>query len=165
MTPIMLIDELTKFIEEKTKDMILPAKTERGSDKPKERRPEVYKMRPPETDDETNKIPYVVVQYLKSTLAEDNNAMLGYTEKCQIRIIAATYSQNQSEGNIAVLNLLTRIKQEVTKCGMISKQFILKMPVETIIYPDNTEPYYFGEIMTNWEIPVTESEGMNEWLL
>jgi hypothetical protein len=37
------------------------------------------------------------------------------------------------------------------------------MPLEYIVYPDNAEPYYMGEMMTVWEIPSVEREVMELW--
>lgn len=45
MTPFVLLDELKKFVEAETKDLLLPVRLERGSTGPKERAPEVFTMR------------------------------------------------------------------------------------------------------------------------
>lgn len=67
MTPLELLDALKAFIEENTKDILLPVRVDRKSGEAKERPAEVYKMRLPTKDAETKRIPYVLLQYIKST--------------------------------------------------------------------------------------------------
>ena len=56
MTPFVLLDELKKFVEAETKDLLLPVRLERGSTGPKERAPEVFTMRLKKSADKTNKV-------------------------------------------------------------------------------------------------------------
>ena len=41
--------------------------------------------------------------------------------------------------------------------------FVLKSPLEMIVYPDSTAPYYLGEMMTKWTMPIIESEVQQIW--
>ena len=66
MTPLELLDALKAFIEENTKDILLPVRVDRKSGEAKERPAEVYKMRLPTKDAETKRIPYVLLQYIKA---------------------------------------------------------------------------------------------------
>lgn len=156
MTPFVLLEELKKFIEAETKDLLLPVRMERDSTEPKERIPEVYVMRLKNKAENTKKIPYILLQFIKS---EDSHPE-GKTVCCEswVRIIAATYGENEDEGALAVLNILTRIRLALLRTGMVGKQFILSPPLETIVYPDSTAPYYLGEMMTVWRMPKMESE-------
>ena len=56
MTPIILLDDLQKFIEENTKDILLEVKVRTGPATEKERAAKVYKMGLPEKDDNTQQI-------------------------------------------------------------------------------------------------------------
>ena len=56
MTPLELLDALKAFIEENTKDILLPVRVDRKSGEAKERPAEVYKMRLPTKDAETKRI-------------------------------------------------------------------------------------------------------------
>lgn len=82
---------------------------------------------------------------------------------CTVRIVAATYSEDESEGAMCVLNLLTRIRVALLKDGVVGGQFVLKSPLEMIVYPDSTAPYYLGEMMTKWTMPIIESEVQQIW--
>lgn len=80
-----------------------------------------------------------------------------------MRIIAATYSEDESEGATCVLNLLTRIRIALLKDGVIGERYMLIPPLEMIVYPDSTAPYYLGEMMTEWKMPIIESEVQKVW--
>lgn len=161
MTPLELLDALKAFIEQKTKDIILPVRVDRKSGESKERPAEVYKMRLPDKDAETQRIPYILLQYIKSTDAQE--AGQRPESNCMIRIVVATYSENGEDGALCVLNILTRIRIALLRDGVIAERFMLKPPLEMIVYPDSTPPYYLGEMMTEWRMPIIESEVQNVW--
>ena len=149
------------FIEENTKDILLPVRVDRKSGEAKERPAEVYKMRLPTKDAETKRIPYVLLQYIKSTDTQTAGEMP--ESSCMVRIVAATYSEDGEEGALCVLNLLTRIRIAFLRDGVIAEHFMLKPPIEMIVYPDSTPPYYLGEMMTEWRMPIVESEVQKVW--
>ena len=161
MTPLELLDALTAVIEENTKDILLPVRVDRKSGEAKERPAEVYKMRLPTKDAETKRIPYVLLQYIKST--DTQTAGEPPESSCMVRIVAATYSEDGEEGAMCVLNLLTRIRIAFLRDGVIAERFMLKPPIEMIVYPDSTPPYYLGEMMTEWRMPIVESEVQKVW--
>ena len=161
MTPLELLDALKAFIEENTKDIVLPVRVDRKSGEAKERPAEVYKMRLPTKDAETKRIPYVLLQYIKSTDTQTAGEMP--ESSCMVRIVAATYSEDGEEGALCVLNLLTRIRIAFLRDGVIAEHFMLKPPIEMIVYPDSTPPYYLGEMMTEWRMPIVESEVQKVW--
>lgn len=161
MTPLELLDALKAFIEENTKDILLPVRVDRKSGEAKERPAEVYKMRLPTKDAETKRIPYVLLQYIKSTDSQEPGERP--ESSCMVRIVAATYSEDGEEGAMCVLNLLTRIRIALLRDGVIADRFMLKPPVEMIVYPDSTPPYYLGEMMTEWRMPIVESEVQKVW--
>ena len=161
MTPLELLDALKAFIEENTKDILLPVRVDRKRGEAKERPAEVYKMRLPTKDAETKRIPYVLLQYIKSTDTQTAGEMP--ESSCMVRIVAATYSEDGEEGALCVLNLLTRIRIAFLRDGVIAEHFMLKPPIEMIVYPDSTPPYYLGEMMTEWRMPIVESEVQKVW--
>ena len=161
MTPLELLDALKAFIEENTKDILLPVRVDRKCGEAKERPAEVYKMRLPTKDAETKRIPYVLLQYIKST--DTQTAGEPPESSCMVRIVAATYSEDGEEGALCVLNLLTRIRIAFLRDGVIAERFMLKPPIEMIVYPDSTPPYYLGEMMTEWRMPIVESEVQKVW--
>ncbi len=159
MTPVILLDNLEEFVKEKTKDIKLRVrvrKPEQGQEK--ERAADVYKMRLPKKEDQTEKVPYILLQFLTG---KDGEAQEG--SACQIRIVVATYAENDSMGAYDVLNVLLRIRSELQKTGIIGGYFALKKPLEYLVYPDSTQPYFLGEMITNWSIPTIEREVEAIW--
>lgn len=177
MTPIELLSELKKFIEANTKDIILSVRPvhnkvipepggksrrekseapENYDKQPNTRAVEVHLMRLPNKDAETNRIPYVLLQFLTGT--DEQKAGQAPDSECKIRIVVAAYSEDGSAGAMDVLNVITRIRVALLKEGVIGKQFTLRKPLEYAVYPDETGAYYFGEMLTIWGIPTLKRE-------
>ena len=152
MTPVFLLENLQRFIEEKTADIILPVRTRTGRNEVKERPAAVYKMGLPEADDAQQKVPYILVKFLTGT--DDKAAGEPEEDSCKVRIIFAVYSENGQDGPLALLNLMLRVRSELKKAGAVGGgQFVLEMPLEYIVYQDTTPPYYMGQMVTNWSLP------------
>ena len=172
MTPTILLEQLKEFIQQSTADIILPVRPVKNKTLPAtprqrersaaaedattERAAEVHLMRLPDKDAEENRIPYILLQYLTGTDAQESGRE--EESECKVRIIVATYSENDSEGALDVLNLIGRIRYALLKVGEIDNQFLLRKPLEHLVYPDDTRPYFFGEIMTIWEMPTIKRE-------
>lgn len=162
MTPIILLDDLQKFIEENTADILLEVKVRTGPATEKERAAKVYKLALPEKDDNTQQIPYILLKVL--TGADEKKDNQPKSSDVRVRMIIATYSQNEKQGQLALLNLILRIRERLQKQHIIGGRFCLEYPFEYIIYQDTTPPYYLGEIMTTWSIPSIEREVQETWL-
>lgn len=171
MTPNELLNELKRFIEEQTKDIILSVrpvnnkvfpepsgkkKTDNADNEPLTRAAEVHLMRLPNKDAETNQIPYILLQLL--TGIDEQEQGKEPDSVCKIRIVFATYSEDASAGSMDLLNVITRIRVALLKQGVIGKQFTIRKPLEYAVYPDETGPYYFGEMLTIWGIPTIKRE-------
>lgn len=169
MTPQDLLDELKKFIEEVTKDIILQVRpvnnkvipkpsgeSVEAEEKPKSRAAEVHLMRLPDKDAETNRIPYILLQFL--TGIDDQKPGEFPDSECKVRIVVATYSEDGSVGSMDCLNVITRIRIALLKAGIIGEKFLVRKPLEYLVYSDDTEKYYLGEMITTWGIPTINRE-------
>lgn len=162
MTAINLLECLEEFVKEKTADIKLQVRVRNRDPKEiKERSADVYKMRLPKKEDQTEKIPYILLQFL--TGKDDKEGGEPEKSMCKIRIVVATYSEDSGEGAFDVLNVILRIRSELKKAGVIGERFVLHNPLEYIVYPDSTEPYFLGEMITNWSIPTIEREVTDIW--
>lgn len=161
MTPIILLDDLQKFIEENTADILLEVKVRTGTATEKERAAKVYKMGLPEKDDSTQQIPYILLKVL--TGEDGKEDLQPKSSKVRVRMLVAVYSQDGERGPLALLNLILRIRERLQKQHIIGGRFCLEYPFEYIIYQDTTPPYYMGEIMTIWSIPTIEREVRGIW--
>ncbi|MCL2107810.1 MAG: hypothetical protein FWH20_00500 [Oscillospiraceae bacterium] len=138
MTVNVLLDGLKSFIEENTKDIILPVRLVKNKTTPEyekrkgedvtHRPPKVYKMRLPTKEAETNEIPYILLQFL--TGKDQQKPGEPPDSECHIRIIVATYSEDGSEGAGDLLNVLVRIRTALLKAGVVGNQFLLRKPLE-----------------------------------
>ena len=65
MTAINLLECLKEFVKEKTADIKLQVKVRNlNPQEVKERAADVYKMRLPKKEDQTEKVPYILLQFL-----------------------------------------------------------------------------------------------------
>ena len=169
MSPVILLERLREFIQENTKDIILTVRPIKNKTLPPgakgkpgltenitERAAEVHLMRLPDKDAETNRVPYIVLQYM--TGKDEQKPGQAADSESTVRIIVATYSDNDSEGALDVLNVVTRIRNALLKAGVIGEQFLLRQPLEYLVYPDDTQPYFFGELMLTFEMPTIKRE-------
>ncbi|WP_113673751.1 hypothetical protein [Vallitalea guaymasensis] len=160
MTAVILLDELKKFVIEQTKDIILPIRA-KPSEEQKERPPEVHKMRLPDKEAETKQIPYILLQFI--TGKDEQKDGESPESECRVRVVVATYSEDGGEGAMDVLNILTRLRIALLKDGIVGGQFFIKKPLEYIVYPDDTAPYYMGEMLTIWDMPEITREANVIW--
>ncbi len=168
MTPTILLERLKEFIQENTKDIVLNVSSVKVKTLPsvprprgqtaeiKERAAEVHLMRLPNKEAEENQIPYILLQFITGSDTGEQGQQAD--SEARVRIVIATYSENDSEGALDVLNLITRIRIALLKAGEIGKQFLLRKPLEYIVYPDDTQPFFLGEMMTIWEMPIINRE-------
>lgn len=161
MTPIVLLDDLQKFIEENTADILLETKVRTGTPTRKERAARVYQMGLPKKDDNTQQVPYILLKVL--TGADEKEEQQPKSSEVRVRMIVATYSQDGEQGPLALLNLILRIRERLQKQHIIGGRFCLEYPFEYLLYQDTTPPYYLGEIMTIWSIPTIEREVQDIW--
>lgn len=161
MTPIFLLEELTAFVKEKTSDIILPVRVSREGKEDKNRAANVYKMALPKKEDQTQKAPYILLQVLNGKDDQQPGAVSSATTV--IRIVFVTYGDDAQEGECNLLNLISRVRSELEKKVLIANKFALQMPLEYIIYPDNTPPYFIGEMVTNWSCPTITREVEELW--
>lgn len=158
MTPIILLECLEEFVKENIADIKLQVRvTNTTPGEMKERAAEVHTMRLEKKDDKIQRIPYVLIQLLKFEDNEEQpaNTPTGMT---QIRFVVATYSEDGKKGSYDVLNILLRIRGRLLAAGVIGNQFEVKKPLEAVVYTDNTEPYFFGEMIANFTIPTIQRE-------
>ena len=59
-----------------------------------------------------------------------------------------------------LLNLMERLRIALLKQCVIGNQYELNLQegVETMIYPDDTAPYFMGEMVTTWNLPPVQRE-------
>ena len=159
MTVVSLIEVLKKLCEEAVKDMVLPVAVQKGDTEQTSRVPEIYRQRLPQSSAAKKLAPYVIVQAITSK-QQQLPGQPKPTHTANIRFIGCVYSEDESEGEIAVLNLLERIKIHLLKQINIGGKFILDCnePLEMLVYPDDTAPYFAGEMYGTFQLPPIQQE-------
>lgn len=155
MTPIDLLTSLKAFCEENTRDLILPVKPCDDGEK-SSRAPDVYVMRLPDKKSEVRKVPYILLQLLNGSDAQEEGE--SPDSACNVRVIVATYSEDAGEGAFQALNVITRLRTAFLKRRVIASRFTLRLPLEYLVYPEDTAPYFMGEMATTWEVPTIKRE-------
>ena len=160
---VKLMEELKVFTESATKELILPVRMQKGDENPSYRAAHVFLMRLPDSSAATKKAPYILHQLItaKDEQSGGQNAKAGAV----IRSIFCVYSDDEQEGGMMLLNLMERLRIALLRTTIIGNRFQLDMDagVECLIYPDDTAPYFVGEMVTNWSVPAIERE-VRKWL-
>ena len=78
----------------------------------------------------------------------------------KVRSICCVYSDDEQEGGLMLLNLMERMRIALLKQVVIGNQFTLDLDagLETMAYPDDTAPYFVGEMLSTWKLPAVERE-------
>lgn len=152
MTAVILLEQLAAFTEEATKDLIMPTKMQDGDDEPIFRSAEVHKMRLPDSRSAKKKAPYIIHQVITGKDTTDSSAV--------VRSIFCVYNERENEGGLMLLNLMERLRIALLKAGTVGEQFTLDINagMERMIYPDDTAPFYAGEMISTWKMPRVERE-------
>lgn len=152
MTAVILLERLAAFTEEVTKDLIMPTKMQDGDDEPIFRSAEVHKMRLPDSRSAKKKAPYIIHQVITGKDTTASSAV--------VRSIFCVYNEREDEGGLMLLNLMERVRIALLKAGTVGEQFTLDINagMERMIYPDDTAPFYAGEMISTWKMPRVERE-------
>ena len=158
-----LIQALKEFIESAIKDLKLPIRAQSNEDKtsfaddPDKawRVPDVYLMRLPDSKEAMKKAPYVLVQLITTQDWQDERHI--DDSVAVVRIICCVYDKDEQIGALNLLNLASRIRIALLKSCTVgdNKAFVLDKTekLEFMAYPDNTAPYYAGEMIGVWHLP------------
>ncbi len=158
MNKVILLEQLKLFTEEATKDIIMPTSVQKGDTEQGYRSAEVHRMRLPDSSQAKKKAPYIIHQALTGKDVQPQGQNLA--SSATVRTIFCVYNADEEEGGLMLLNLMERLRIRLLKEIVIGSQFILdtEAGIEAIAYPDDTAPYYAGEMVSTWKIPAVQRE-------
>lgn len=158
MNRVILLQCLKDFTEEATKDLLMPVKIQSEKDTETERRAEVHLMRLPDSKAAHKKAPYVLHQFI--TGEDQQTPGNRDTSTATVRSIFCVYSDNEEKGGLILLNLMERLRIALLRQRVIGEQFTLDLEakLEALCYPDDTAPYFAGEMVSVWKLPAVERE-------
>lgn len=163
MTRIILLDRFKEFCEASTKDLIMPVSLQKGDAEQQYRAAEVHSMRLPDSKAAKKKVPYILNQIIMGRDVQESGNRS--EANAVMRTICCVYNENEEEGALMLLNLMERLRIALLETRIIGKQFEvdLQAGIESLIYPEDTAPYYSGEMMTTWQIPEIERKDSLTW--
>lgn len=158
MNKIILLEELKAFTEAVTSEIIMPVKPQKGDTDPGGRRARIYLARLPDMNSSTKKAPYIIHQVITSK--DEWKPGKEPESSALIRSIFCVYNEDGQEGGLMLLNLMEALRIPLLKQAIIGKQFELDLDVgvETLVYPDDTDKFYLGEMITTWKLPAIKRE-------
>lgn len=158
MTRIALLERLRDFTKAATAELMMPVRMQKGDTEQQYRPTAVYLMRLPDGKSATKKAPYVLHQLI--TGKDQQSRGQNIEASAQVRSICCVYNDDEQEGGLMLLNLVERLRVALLKQVVIGGQFTLDLEVglEVLIYPDDTAPYFVGEMISTWKLPAIERE-------
>jgi hypothetical protein len=159
MTRIALLEELRGETVKAVKDLLLPVRRQKeDAQPPPNRAAAVYLMRLPDSTAAQKKAPYIIHQVITGKDVQPEG--LREQATAVVRSIFCVYHDDEEEGGLALLTLMERQRIHLLKNIVIRKRFQIDVHtgIETLIYPDDTAPYYTGEMISAWTLPRVERE-------
>ena len=160
-----LLEALKERTEEATSEMLLPVQMQKGDaeESARERAASVYIGRLPDTKQNTKKAPYILHQMVNSANKQRSGEQL--QSKAIVRSIFCVYCDDEQEGTLMLINLMERLRISLLKNPLIGNNvFECDLSeedgagLEDLVYPDDTYPYYLGELISVWDLPPIKRE-------
>jgi hypothetical protein len=139
----------------------MPVAEQKGDppDAPVRRAAEVHLMRLPDSRAAKKKAPYIIHQVITGKDAQPEGQRP--QASTVIRSIFCVYNgDTESEGALMLLNLMERLRIHLLRKIIIGDQFSIDVHagIEMVIYPEDTAPYYNGEMISTWVMPRVQRE-------
>ena len=163
MTLVNLLEQLKAVTGDAVKDLLLPVRAQKGDTVTADRPATVYKMRLLDSTSATKKAPYIIHQIVTSKDTQPSGQL--EAGSAVVRSIFCVSCNDEQEGALHLLNLMERLRIRLLQDVVIGGQFELDLEagIEVLIYPENTAPYFAGEMSTTWKMPSVERK-WREWL-
>ena len=162
---IALLEALSEYTHDAEKDLHLPVRIQKNGEEQSYRPPDVYLMRLTDSKSAQKKAPYILHQLVTFRNQQERGEDL--ESFALVRSIFCAYCDDEQEGSLYLLNMMERFRIPLLANPLIGKggQFELNLQegLESLIYPDDTAPYFVGETMTTWRIPPVKREVPQIW--
>lgn len=155
MTRTILLERLRDLTKEATKDLLLPARRQKGDDEAPASGPaKIYLMGLPEAGSATKKAPYILHQVVTGKDSQKPGDFQPVATAV-VRSVFCVYNEDAQAGNLQLLNLMERVRIALLEQVTIGSQFTLDLSegLDSLVYPDETAPYYIGEVVSTWKLP------------
>ena len=158
MNRVIFLEKLKLFTLDATRDLLLPVRVQSAEETPSERPAEVHLMRLPDSEAAKKKAPYIIHQIITGKDAQKPGEKATCTT--EIRSIFCVYCPDEEEGGMLLLNLMERLRIALLRQAVLDQRYQLDLEagLEIILYPDDSAPYYAGEMASRWRLPGIERE-------
>ena len=158
MNRAIFLEKLKRFTLDATRDLLLPVRVQSAEETPSERPAEVHLMRLPDSEAAKKKAPYIIHQIITGKDVQKPGEQAACTT--EIRSIFCVYCPDEEEGGMLLLNLMERLRIALLRQAVLDQlyQLDLEAGLEIILYPDDSAPYYAGEMASRWRLPGIERE-------
>ena len=155
---IGLLEALKQFTVQEVSELLLPVHIQKPGEEQIFRPADVYLMRLPDAKSAKKKAPYIIHQLI--TAKDQQQPGQHPTSTVQVRSIFCVYNEDGQEGGLMLLNLMERVRIPLIRQTVIEKRYklLLDPSMEAIAYPEDSAPYYAGEMVSIWKIPAIERE-------
>ena len=165
MDKVMFLSALRDYTRDALRDLLLPVRVQQVNEAASERAPDVYLMRLPDSKAAQKKAPYVLHQIITGKDVQPRGELCDCS--CVVRSIFCAFSEDEQEGALHLLNMMERFRIPLLKRCLIGSggqyELDLQEGLEALIYPDDTAPYYAGEIASTWRMPPVRREVPEIW--
>ena len=159
MTKTVLLKTLKEFTDAAVKDLIMPVAPQKDDGEPPAgRAADVYMMRLVKSSAAKKAAPYIIHQAITGRDSQAEGERV--TSRASVRSIFCVYHEDEQEGGLLLLGLIERLRIELLKEVVIGNRFELDLEdgLDMLIYPDDSKPYYVGEMLSAWKMPAVRRE-------
>ena len=155
-TRVLFLNELKDFVEDVSARFLLPTSVQKGDACNHPHEPTVYRMRLPHSREWKKAAPYILLQIVTGADVQKPGEYSDST--AQVRFIFCTYNEDEEEGALDLLNLMEAVRIALLEENYIGRGWELDRTaaLESLVYPDDTAPYYAGEMMGTFSLPEIE---------
>lgn len=163
MTSVILLEALKERTESAVSELLMPVKPTKDEPDAQIRVPAVYTARLPDEKSSHKYAPYILHTVVNTSYRQEPGDLpLGLVN---VRTLFCVYSDNEQEGGMHLLNCMERIRISLMQNPVVGKQFRLDFEggIEQLVYPDDTAPFFLGEMMSVWKMPMVKREERSVW--
>lgn len=154
----IFLNDLKGFIDEAVRNFSLPTPVQKDDVINEPRAPEPHLMRLPKSTSYKKFAPYIIIQV--ATGKDGQPTGKRSQSAVNMRLIFCTYCENEEEGALMLINVMDAVRIKLLKKVVIAKKYKVdtEAGIEYVIYPEDTAPYYAGEIDFSVMLPPIERE-------
>ena len=153
MSRVILLEQLREFTRAVTGELFFPvAQQKEDALPPPPREAEVFCPRLPDSKAARKKAPYILHQVLTGKDSQAPGQQV--SSKTTVRTIFCVYDPNEQTGGMALLTLMEQLRIALLERPIVGAQFRLDLEagIESFVYPEDSAPYYAGEMTTIWNM-------------